>query len=81
VPSRSASYICKKIVFNNLLENVFFTHFGILCFKFFMSLSRHVHEVSSISCNDYCKSYIYNKYGLYNVKGENNALILYFKYS
>ncbi len=48
---------------------------------FFMSLSRHVCEVSLISCSDCGKAYIYNKYGLYNVKGENNALILYLKYS
>ncbi len=46
-----------------------------------MFLSRRVLEVSLISCNDCCKSYIYNEYGLYNVKGENNALILYIKYS
>jgi hypothetical protein len=27
--------MCGKIVFNNLFENIFFTHFGILCFTFF----------------------------------------------
>jgi hypothetical protein len=54
---------------------------GYCVLHFFMSLSRHVLEVSLISCNDCHKSYIYNKYGLYNVKGENNAFILYFKYS
>ncbi len=53
---------------------------GFFVLHLFMSLSKHVLEVSLINCNDCHKSYIYNKYGLYNVKCENNALILHLKY-
>ena len=46
-----------------------------------MSFSRHVLKASLMKCNYCCKSYIYNKYGLYMVKGENKILILNLGYS
>ncbi len=61
-------------IFSSLILGFFVLHF-------FMFLSTPVREVFFISFNDCHKSYIYNKYGLYNVKGENNAFIMYFKYS
>ncbi len=75
------SIFAKKLYLTICLKMSSSPILGFCVLHFFMSLSRHVLEVSLISCKDYRKSYIYNKYGLYNVKGENNALILYFKYS
>ncbi len=54
---------------------------GNFCFMFLNSISKQVFDVSLINWIDCCKSYMINKYGLYNCNGENNVLIQNFKYS
>jgi hypothetical protein len=55
--------------------------FGFCILHVFMSFSKHAFEVSLMNYNVWHRSYIKSRYGLYNVKGENNVVILYFKYS
>jgi hypothetical protein len=46
----------------------------------YMSFSKKLLEVCLINWSDCRKSYMINKYGLYNVNDENNELIWNFKY-
>ena len=50
------------------------------CFVCSIPLTRHVCGFFFKDCTDCWMSYMYNKYGLYRVRGEHNVLMMYFKY-
>jgi hypothetical protein len=54
---------------------------GWTCFVCLISLSKHVCKITFKNYTDWRMSYMYNKYGLYGVKEENNVLMRYFEYS